>query len=72
MSARVCRAAHARTVEDDVLAGVREVSVTFIRGASLPDLPYSWVQSGSAAADLVLGRAGLVVVATSAGTGGRR
>lgn len=58
--------AHARTVED-VLEGVREVSVTFISRSEPADLSYSWVQSGSAAADDVLGRAGLVVVATSAG-----
>lgn len=58
--------AHARTVED-VLAGVREVSVTFISRSEPADLPYPWVESGSAAADEVLGRAGLVVVATSAG-----
>lgn len=58
--------AHARTVKD-VLAGVREVSVTFISRSEPADLPYPWVQSGSAAADEALGRAGLVVVATSAG-----
>jgi len=58
--------AHARTVED-VLAGVREVSLTFISRSEPADLPYPWVESGSAAADEVLGRAGLVVVATSAG-----
>ena len=58
--------AHARTVVD-VLAGVREVSVTFISRREPAGLAYSWVQSGSAAADEVLGRAGLVVVATSAG-----
>ena len=58
--------AHARTVVD-VLAGVREVAVTFISRSEPADLAYSWVQSGSAAADEVLGRAGLVVVATSAG-----
>ena len=58
--------AHARTVED-VLAGVREVSVTFISRSEPADLPYPWVESGSAAADEALDRAGLVVVATSAG-----
>ena len=58
--------AHARTVED-VLEGVRDVSVTFISRSEPADLPCQWVQSGSAAADEVLGRAGLVVVATSAG-----
>ena len=58
--------AHARTVVD-VLEGVREVSVTFISRSEPADLPYSWVESGSAAADEVLGCAGLVVVATSAG-----
>lgn len=58
--------AHARTIED-VLEGVREVSVTFTSRSEPADLPYSWVQSGSAAADEVLGLAGLVVVATSAG-----
>ena len=58
--------AHARTVED-VLEGVREVSVTFISRSELADLPHPWVESGSAEADEVLGRAGLVVVATSAG-----
>ena len=58
--------AHARTVVD-VLEGVREVSVTFISRSELADLPHPWVESGSAEADEVLGRAGLVVVATSAG-----
>ena len=58
--------AHARTVVD-VLEGVREVSVTFISRSEPADLPHPWVESGSAAADEVLGRAGLVVVATSAG-----
>ena len=58
--------AHARTVVD-VLAGVREVSVSFISRSEPADLSYPWVESGSAAADEVLGRAGLVVVATSAG-----
>ncbi|WP_392398874.1 ornithine cyclodeaminase family protein [Corynebacterium lehmanniae] len=58
--------AHARTIVD-VLAGVREVSVTFISRSEPADLPYPWAESGSAAADEVLGRAGLVVVATSAG-----
>lgn len=47
--------------------GVREVSVAFISRSEPADLPYPWVQSGSAAADEVLGRAGLLVVATSAG-----
>ena len=58
--------AHARTVVD-VLDGVREVVVTFISRSEPADLPYPWVESGSAAADEVLGRAGLAVVATSAG-----
>ena len=58
--------AHARTVVD-VLEGVREVSVTFISRSEPADLPHPWVESGSVAADEVLGRAGLVVVATSAG-----
>ena len=58
--------AHARTVED-VLVGVRDVSVTFISRSEPADLPQPWVESGSAAADEALGRAGLVVVATSAG-----
>ena len=58
--------AHARTVED-VLAGVREVSVTCVSRSRPADLPHPWVESGSAEADEVLGRAGLVVVATSAG-----
>ena len=58
--------AHARTVED-ALAGVWEVAVTFISRSEPADLPYPWVELGSAAADEVLGRAGLVVVATSAG-----
>lgn len=58
--------AHARTVVD-VLEGVREVSVTFISRSEPADLAYPWVESGSAAADEVLSRAGLVVVATSAG-----
>ena len=56
----------ARTVVD-VLEGVREVSVTFISRSEPADLAYPWVESGSAAADEVLGRAGLVVTATSAG-----
>ena len=51
----------------DVLDGVREVSVTFISRSEPADLAYPWVASGSAAADEVLGRAGLVVTATSAG-----
>ena len=64
--------AHVRTIVD-VLAGVREVSVTFISRSESADLAYPWVGSGSAEADEVLGRAGLVVVATSAGgTCGRR
>ena len=58
--------AHARTVVD-VLEGVREVSVTFVSRNRPADLPHPWVESGSAEADEVLGRAGLVVVATSAG-----
>ena len=58
--------AHARTVVD-VLAGVREVLVTFISRSEPADLAYPWVESESAAADEALGRAGLVVVATSAG-----
>ena len=58
--------AHARTVVD-VLEGVREVSVTFISRSEPADLPHPWVEPGSAEADEVLGRAGLVVVATSAG-----
>ena len=58
--------AHARTVVD-VLERVREVSVTFTSRSEPADLPYPWVQSGSAQADEALGRAGLVVVATSAG-----
>ncbi len=59
-------AAHARTVVD-VLEGVREVSVTFMSRRKPADLPHPWVESGSVQADDVLGRAGLVVVATSAG-----
>ena len=58
--------AHARTVVD-VLEGVREVEVTFVSRSESADLPYPWVESESAQADEVLGRAGLVVVATSAG-----
>ena len=58
--------AHARTVID-VLEGVREVSVTFVSRSRPADLPHPWVEPGSAEADEVLGRAGLVVVATSAG-----
>lgn len=58
--------AHARTVVD-ALEGVREVEVTFISRSEPADLPYPWVESGSAQADEALGRAGLVVVATSAG-----
>ena len=58
--------AHARTVVD-VLAGVREVSVTFVSRSEPADLPWPWVESGSAEADEVLGKAGLVVAATSAG-----
>ena len=58
--------AHARTVVD-ALEGVREVSVTFVSRSRPADLPHPWVEAGSAEADEVLGRAGLVVVATSAG-----
>ena len=58
--------AHARTVVD-VLEGVREVLVTFVSRSKPADLPHTWVVSGSAEADEVLGRAGLVVVATSVG-----
>lgn len=58
--------AHARTVVD-VLAGVREVAVTFVSRSRPAELPHPWVESGGAAADEVLGWAGLVVVATSAG-----
>ena len=58
--------AHARTVVD-ALEGVREVSVTFVSRSKPADLPHPWVESGSAEADEVLGCAGLVVVATSAG-----
>ena len=58
--------AHARTVAD-ALEGVREVSVTFVSRSRPADLSHPWVESGSGAADEVLGRAGLVVVATSAG-----
>ena len=58
--------AHARTVVD-VLEGVREVSVAFVSRSKPSDLPHPWVESGSVEADEVLGRAGLVVVATSAG-----
>ena len=50
-----------------MLQGVREVSVTFVSRSRLADLPRPWVESGSVEADEVLGRAGLVVVATSAG-----
>ena len=58
--------AHARTVID-VLEGVREVSVTCVSRNKPAELPHPWVELGSAEADEVLGRAGLVVVATSAG-----
>ena len=58
--------AHARTVVD-VLRGVREVSVTFASRREPADLAYPWVQLGSDAADEALGKAGLVVLATSAG-----
>ena len=60
--------AHARTVVD-VLRGVREVSVTFVSRHEPADLPYRWVKLGSDAADEALGKAGLVVLATSAGEG---
>ena len=46
-----------------MLDGVREVSVTFISRSEPADLPYPWVESGSAAAAEALGRAELVVVA---------
>ena len=46
-----------------MLDGVREASVTFISRSEPADLPYPWVESGSAAADEALGRAELVVVA---------
>ena len=58
--------AHARTVVD-VLEGVREVLVTFVSRSKPADLQHPWVEAASADADEVLGRAGLVVVATSAG-----
>lgn len=58
--------AHARTVED-VLRGVREVSVTFVSRHEPADLAYPWAQLGSDAADDALRKAGLVVLATSAG-----
>ena len=41
--------------------------VTFVSRSKPVDLPHPWVESGSAEADEVLRRAGLVVVATSAG-----
>lgn len=58
--------AHARTVVD-ALEGVREVPVTFVSRSKPADLQHPWVEAASADADEVLGRAGLVVVATSAG-----
>ena len=58
--------AHARTVLD-VLEGVREVEVTFVSRIKPADLPHPWVESGSAEAYEVLGRAGLVMVVTSSG-----
>ena len=41
--------------------------VTFVLRSKPADLPHTWVVTGSAEADEVLGRAGLVVVATSVG-----
>ena len=41
--------------------------VAFVSRSKPADLPHTWVVSGSAEADEVLGRAGLVVVATSVG-----
>ena len=41
--------------------------MTFISRSEPADLPQPWVESGSAAADEALGKAGLVVVATNAG-----
>lgn len=41
--------------------------MTFISRSKPADLPHPWVELGSAQADDVLGRAGVVVVATSAG-----
>lgn len=49
----------------DVLDGVREVSFTFVSRNGPDDFPYEWVESGTPAADEVVGKAGLVVTATS-------
>lgn len=46
---------------------MREVLVTFVLRSKPADLPHTWVVTSSAEADEVLGRAGLVVVATSVG-----
>ena len=55
---------HAATIAD-VLDGVREVSFTFISRNQPEDFPYEWVEAGTSAADEVVGKAGLVVTATS-------
>lgn len=55
---------HAATIAD-VLDGVREVSFTFISRRRPVDFPYEWAESGSAAADAAVSKAGLVVTATS-------
>ena len=55
---------HAETIAD-VLDGVREVSFTFISRNEPEDFPYPWVEIGTSAADEAVGKAGLVVTATS-------
>lgn len=58
---------HAATVAD-VLDGVRDVHVTFISRTPREGLPGEWVEAGSGAAAESLGRAGLVITATTSPT----
>ena len=55
---------HAETIAD-VLDGMREVLFTFISRNEPEDFPYEWLETGTPAADEVVGKAGLVVTATS-------
>lgn len=56
--------AHADTLAD-ALFGVREVRCTFISRTHPVDLRWPWVAAGTPEANQVVGRAGLVVTATS-------
>ena len=55
---------HAETIAD-VLAGMRDVSFTFVSRNEPEEFPYEWVETGTPAADEAVGKAGLVVTATS-------